>query len=208
MSDLYRALKKVKRSDFPDCNGLCFRNFSYDCQLLLKHLQLLFRICITQSLVPDSFLSDIVTHILKRGKFPDSFSNKRPITVSCFMSKTFKYILLPEIISKYNFSSFYLGFRRWIGCPLEHHVLSWLLKEAFAQKRSLYCCTVDFSVSFDNVVHAQALYSLTCSRVNYSVISILQYWYDTSYVRIKWMSHISVSIALIKDIGQVGVLSP
>ena len=208
MSDLHWALKKVKRSDSPDCDGLCFRNFAYDCPLLLNHLQLLFQICIAQSLVPDSFLSGSVTPILKRGKDPDSCSNYRPITVSCFMSKIFEYVLLPEITSKCDFSSFQLGFRRGVGCPQAHHVLSRLLKEAFAQKRSLYCCTVDISGAFDNVVHAQALHSLACSGVNYSVISTLRYWYDNSYVRIKWLSNTSDSVAVRKGVRQGGVLSP
>ena len=52
---------------------------------------------LAQSLVPDSFLSGIVTSAMNKGKEADECSSYRPITVSYLMSKLFEYAVLPAI---------------------------------------------------------------------------------------------------------------
>ena len=106
----------MNKSESLDSDGLCFKFFAYDCPELLKNLQLLFQMCLAQSVVPDSFLSGCISPIVKRGKDPSACSNYRPISVSCFVSKIFEYVLLPAINSKCNFTPFQLGFRKGIGC--------------------------------------------------------------------------------------------
>ena len=117
------ALKQVNKSESLDSDGLCFKFFAYDCPELLKHLQLLFQMCLAQSVVPDSFLSSCIAPIVKRGKDPSACSNYHPITVSCFVSKLFEYVLLPVINSKCNFILFQLGFRKGMGCVQTHHIV-------------------------------------------------------------------------------------
>ena len=86
---ILRALKQVNKSESVDSDGLCLKFFAYDCPELLKHLQLLFLMCLAQSIVPDSFLSGCISPTVKRDKDPSACSNYRPITVSCFGSKLF-----------------------------------------------------------------------------------------------------------------------
>ena len=150
---ILRALMQVNKSESLDSDGLCFKFFAYDCPELLKHLQLLFQMCLAQSVVPDSFFSGCISPIVKRGKDPSACSNYRPITVSCFVSKLFEYVLLPAINSKWNFTPFQLGFRKGMGCFQAHHIVGRLMKQAVAQKSPLYCLTVYISSAFDNVIH-------------------------------------------------------
>ena len=44
---IFRALKQVNKSEHLDSDGLCFKFVAYDCPELLKHLQLLFQMCLT-----------------------------------------------------------------------------------------------------------------------------------------------------------------
>ena len=87
------------------------------------HLQLLFQMCICTSSVPESFLWDTTSSILKRGKSPADCSSCRPITVSCNISKLFEYINFPH----HRFVNFFLvifrllyvllfRFRFWCFC--------------------------------------------------------------------------------------------
>ena len=105
---ILRFLKQVNKSESLDSDGLCFKFFDYDCPELLKHLQLLFQVCLAQSVVPDSVLSGCISPIVKRGEDPSACSNYRPMTMSCFVSKLFEYVLLPAISSKCNFTPFQL----------------------------------------------------------------------------------------------------
>ena len=59
--DIYQALKRVKKSSAPDMDGLCYNHFAIKFPLLLTHIQLLFQMYLAQALVPNSFLSGIVT---------------------------------------------------------------------------------------------------------------------------------------------------
>ena len=179
--DIYRAFKSVKKSSAPDMDGLCYNHFTIKCPLLLTHIQLLFQMCLAQSLVPDSFLSGIVTSVLKKGKDADQCSSYRPITVSCFMSKLFEYAVLPEVLTKCDFSDYQVGFRAGFGCSQAHHILGQLLVSAKMQKRPLYFCSVDISGAFDNVVHSQALHCLVKAGVNSSVVKVLQYWHSNYF---------------------------
>ena len=95
ISEICRALRKIKRLNSLDGDGLSYRFFAYDCPALLNHLKIFFQSCLAQSLVPDSFLCGRVTSIQKRGKDPTSCVNYRPTTVSCFLSKLLEDLLLP-----------------------------------------------------------------------------------------------------------------
>jgi hypothetical protein len=113
--------------------------------------------CLAQLLVPDSFLSGIVTSVLKNGKEADQCSSSyRPATVYCFMKKLFKYAVLS--VTKYDFPDYRVWFRASFGCFQVYHMLGLLLVSEKMQKRSLYFCTVDISGLFDNVAHSQTLY--------------------------------------------------
>ena len=45
---ILQALMQVNKSESLDSDGLCFKFFAYDCPKLLKHLQLLFQMCLAQ----------------------------------------------------------------------------------------------------------------------------------------------------------------
>ena len=83
ISEIRRALRKIKRSNSLDGDGHSYRFFAYDYPALLNHLQIFFQSCLAQSLVPNSFVCSRVTSIQKRVKDPTSCVEYRPITVSC-----------------------------------------------------------------------------------------------------------------------------
>ena len=109
ISEIRRALRKIKRSYSLDGDSLSYRFFAYDCPGLLNHLQIFFQSCLAQSLVPDSFLCGCVTSIQKRGKDPRS-------TVSCFFSNLLEHLLLREIESNCDFTPFQFGFQKRFSC--------------------------------------------------------------------------------------------
>ena len=152
------AIKQLKSSSI-DIDGISVNNINPKCVVLLFHLQLLFQMCLTSSLVPDSFLCGNVTSILKRGKLPSQCSSYRPITTTCNLSKILEYILIPHLNENINFGSNQFGFQSGIGCQHAHRVLSSALKNSMAEGSPLYMCTLDLSKAFDNVVHSQAFFS-------------------------------------------------
>ena len=93
-------------------------------------------------------------------------------------------------------------------CSHAHYVLSRLMKDAVKTKMSLYCLTVDISGASDNIVHSQALFSLTPSCVNPSVISLLSSWYSKTKIQVTWNGQISDPVKINKGVRQGAVLSP
>ncbi|XP_065584325.1 uncharacterized protein LOC136043326, partial [Artemia franciscana] len=142
-------IKQLKSSSI-DIDGISVNNINPKCVVLLFHLQLLFQMCLTSSLVPDSFLCGNVTSILKRGKLPSQCSSYRPITTTCNLSKILEYILIPHLNENINFGSNQFGFQAGIGCQHAHRVLSSALKNSMAEGSPLYMCTLDLSKAFDN----------------------------------------------------------
>jgi hypothetical protein len=63
------AIKQLKFSsiDILIHDGISVNNINRNCVILLFRLQLLFQMCLTSSMVPDSFLCGTVTSMLKRG---------------------------------------------------------------------------------------------------------------------------------------------
>ena len=133
---ILQALEQVNKSESFDSDGLCFKFFTYNCPELLKHLKFLFHMRLAQSFGPDSFLCSCISPIDKSGKEPSACSNYLHISVSCFISKLFEYVLLPAINSKCNLTPFQLGFRKGMGCVQAHHIDGRLMKKAVAKKKS------------------------------------------------------------------------
>ena len=127
------------------------------CFVLLFHLQLLFRMCLISSLVPDNFLCGTVTSILKRRRLPSQCSSYCPITTTCNLSNILEYILIPQLNENINFGSNQFGFQSGIGCQHAHRVLASARKNSLAEGFSLYR-TLDLSKAFDNVVHSQSFF--------------------------------------------------
>ena len=86
--DIGQAIKNMQSSSV-DQDGISSYHLKVVCPTLIDHLQLLFQMCLSTSMVPDSFLCGTVTSVLKRGKTSSEFSSHRSITVSCNLSKMF-----------------------------------------------------------------------------------------------------------------------
>ena len=74
-----------------------------------------------------------------------------------------------------------------------------------AKGSPLYMCTLDLSKAFDNVVHSQVFF-LFNNGVNLSVIFLLRFWYENSFIRINKSG--SPFVRLCRGVKQGGVLSP
>jgi hypothetical protein len=111
------SIKRLKCQSY-DIDGICAFHLNPHSKGLLSHLQLLFQMCLCNSVVPDSFLGGTVTSILKRGKDSNKCDSYRPITVACNFSKLFEHILLPHVIDLVNYDANQFGFKKRIGCHL------------------------------------------------------------------------------------------
>ena len=201
------SIRRLKSQSI-DIDGISVFHLRKDSRELVKHLQLLFQMCLCCSLVPDSFLCGTVTSIVKRGKDVNKCDSYRPITVACNISKLFEYVLLPYIIDFVNYDANQFGFRKGISCHYAHRVLALLFKDAQTKGQSLHICALDISKAFDSVVHPQAFYSLHQLGINPSIISLLRFWYSNSYVRLKSNGCVFGNIPVKSGVRQGGVLSP
>ena len=93
--------------------------------------------CLSRSIVPDSFLCGSVTTILKKVKDIKSCNSYRPITVTCALSKLSEYVLLPHTDEFVNYKANQFGFRSGLSCQYAHRVLVQLIKEATRSSYSL-----------------------------------------------------------------------
>ena len=206
--DIGQAIKNMQSSSV-DQDGISSYHLKVVCPTLIDHLQLLFQMCLSTSMVPDSFLCGTVTSVLKRGKTSSECSSYRPITVSCTLSKVFEYILLPFISENVNFGENQFGFQKRLGCQHAHRVLASLLLQSVNDKSPLHICALDLSKAFDSIVHSHALYSLFSNNINLSIVVLLRYWYSNSFIRVKCNGVVSDSkVFLRRGVRQGGVLSP
>ena len=103
-ANIVKSLRRLK-SKSCDLDGICAAHLDPRSAELLSHLQLLFQMCLSRSIVPDSFLCGSVTSILKKGKDLNSCNSYRPIIVACTLSKLFEYVLLPHIDEFVNYEA-------------------------------------------------------------------------------------------------------
>jgi hypothetical protein len=66
-SNIVKSLRRLK-SKACDLDSICAAHLDPRSTELVSHLQLLFQMCLSRSIVPDSFLCGSVTSILKKGK--------------------------------------------------------------------------------------------------------------------------------------------
>lgn len=207
ISHLLNSIKKLKSKSF-DFDGIGACHINPECGVLIYHLQLLFQMCLSCSMVPDSFLGGSVTSILKRGKDSKLCSSYRPITVTCTISKVFEYVLLYDIFPRVDYVSNQFGFKPYLGCQHAHRVLTSLLLEAHNHNTELHFCSLDISRAFDSVTHSQLWFSLNQLGINASIISVLRFWYSNSYIRVKFGSSLFGNIPVRSGVRQGGILSP
>lgn len=202
-----KSIKKLK-SKSVDLDGICVEHLRIDSPELISHLQLLFQMCVSSSLVPDSFLCGTVTSVLKRGKDPLNCGSYRPITVACNLSKLFEYVLLPFIQDKVDYDANQFGFKSRIGCQHAHRILAKVLQEAHRLKTEVHFCALDLSKAFDTVCHSQAWFSLARLGVNSSIICVLRFWYQNSFIQLRQGSRAFGKIPVRSGVRQGSVLSP
>ena len=138
-ANIVKSLRRLK-SKSCDIDDICATHPDPRSAELLSHLQLLFQMCLSRSIVPDSFLCGSVTTILKAGKDLNSCNSYRPITIACTLSKLFEYVLHPHIDEFVNYKANQFGFRSGLSCQHAHRVIAQLIKEATRNSYSLYFC--------------------------------------------------------------------
>ena len=103
---LVKSLRRLK-SKSCELDEICAAHLDPKSAELLSHLQLLFQMYLSRSIVPDSFLCGSVTFILKKGKDLNQCNSYRLITVAYTLSNLFEYVLFPHIDELVNYEANY-----------------------------------------------------------------------------------------------------
>ena len=85
LATVLNSVRQLKSKSMSS-DGIRVNQLNLESVALISHLQLFLQICLSSSLVPDSFLCRTVNSTLKRGNDPLNCNYYRLITVACNLS--------------------------------------------------------------------------------------------------------------------------
>lgn len=159
--------------------------------------------------LPDALLKVVIVPLIK-DKTGDicSISNYRPIALSTMFSKILEVIVL-------NRSSEYLGtgdnqfaYKNNHGTDMPITLLKNVTLEYTRRNTPVYACFMDMSKAFDKVCHALLFEMLLKRGVPQYIVHILQIWYGSQKMSVRWAEHLSSDFTVSCGVKQGGIISP
>ena len=160
--------------------------------------------------VPKEFGHGITVPIPKMSfhKNQAKSENFRGITINPIISKVFELCLVNRLQQWLDSSENQFGFKKGYSC--KHAIFTaQATTDYFVNNQStINMCALDLSKAFDKVNHHILYLKLMSKNIPVNFVNILQQWYSSSSIVVKWNSVLSYKVKLVAGVRQGGVLSP
>ena len=208
VSSVKRYIKELNNGSSPGFDGISAEHLK--CALHTKLptlLSVMFSICLRHGYVPDAFRTGTLVPILKKSNIdPTNPRNYRPITVSVILSKIMELHVLDKI-SNCNYSPYQFGFVPRRGTNMATSLLHDVTTYCNFAGSSVFLCSLDAEGAFDCIPH-EVLFDSAMSSLPDNEWKVLYYWYTNLCVHIRWNSHFSNQIKVLRGTRQGGLSSP
>jgi Reverse transcriptase (RNA-dependent DNA polymerase) len=176
--------------------------------ILTAHLSCLFKAIILHSYVPDDFGVGIIVPLVKDkpGEL-ENVSNYRGIILIPIISKVLEGVLLSQCEECLICADLQFGFRKDLGCQHALFALKASVDFFTTRRGSVYATALYISKAFDIVNHSELMGALTTAGVPSWVVNVINNWYNTLYVAVRWCSSTSQQFKVECGVRQGSMLS-
>ena len=176
---------------------------------ILVWLTVFFNSFISHGYLPNSITSVSIVPLLKcKLKDSSQSDNYRPIAIATAISKVFENILLNRMVDYLETSNNQFGFKAGHSTDL----CIYAIKEVIGYYRDLntpvFICFVDIKSAFDRLSYWCLFVKLLDRGMPFYLVRILQYWYCSQQLYVRWGSACSTAFRMGNGIRQGSCLSP
>ena len=201
------AINKLNNGCASGLDGITSEHLKYavDSMLILQ-LSVLFSICLTYGVIPDTFCAGLLVPILKKSNLdPKVPGNYRPITVSSVLSKILEIYIL-EQVKEYNPAKCQFGFVSGKGTSMAAVMAHDISAFCTSKGSCVYMCRLDVQGAFDTLPTDIILLKVM-DLIPSTIWNVLYYWYKNMYVNIRWGNVIGRNIQVNRGTRQGGISS-
>ena len=203
VDDVKKALKILNADSSPGHDGVTPQHLLCAHPVVCVLLGLLFNGCFHHSFLPQELLRVILSpHLKDKNGDICSTSNYRPIALSTIVSK------ILEVIILHRYSDNQFAHKEKHGTDMAITVLKNITLEYTKRNTPIYACFMDMSKAFDRVCLSYLFELLSERGVPSYIIDILQYWYSSQQMSVRWGDNLSDDFNVSCGVRQGSLLSP
>jgi hypothetical protein len=156
----------------------------------IEMLYEVYNCCFKNNIIPNIWRKSLIQPVYK-GKHLSKVEplNYRPISLICNPCKGFSYILNKRLLDVVESNKLLVeeqnGFRRGRSCMDHVFVLTSIINSRIMEKKSTFCCFVDFSKAFDSINRNLLINTLRKCGIEGNFIDIIQTMYRKTQSAVK-----------------------
>jgi len=209
IANIDKAISSISNNTAAGADNISIEHFKLAHPSVILILKNLFNIFLSLGEVPGDFGVGIVTPIpkFKGHKINVKADDFRGITLNSVVSKIFEHCILP-FFSNLSTSNRQFGFEKGLGCL--HAINSVKNTVQFFNKKGscVNIGLIDVKKAFDKANFWGILIHLQKNHVNPKIIELMEHWFRSSSVRVKWNDILSKPVTLSAGVRQGSILSP
>ena len=207
--DVNKAIKAINTSSSPGHDGITPGHLIHAHPLIGILLSLFFTCCFNHSFLPEALMKVVIFPLVK-DKHGDicNISNYRPISLSTVSSKILEAVILDRCSVFLGTSDNQFAYKQSHGTDMAIALLKNVTQEYTNRNTPLYSCFMDMSKAFDKVCHAYLFDIMLKRGVPSHVISLLQKWYSSQKMTVRWGDALSGEFTVSCGVKQGSLLSP
>jgi hypothetical protein len=207
--EIRTAVKNLNNGKSPGADGICVEHIKYSDELLYDLLASAFNCFITHGHLPKDFMFTLIIPRIKdkKGDLSDC-DNYRPIALTSVISKLFELVILGRIKHLLHTTDNQFGFKPGHGTENCIFALKHVIDFYINHSSPIYLCFLDLSKAFDRVNHGILWNKLSERGVHSLYIRILNTWYTSQSIAVRWGSCVSDEFYVTNGTRQGSILSP
>ena len=209
VSDIIRAVAKLKscKSDVND--ELSSDHFIYACDELYVHITFLFNCMLRHAYAPQGMLMSALVPIPKdKKKSATDSENYRSIAIGSILGKMLDNIILCKHFDVLMTSPLQFGFKAKHSTTQCTYMLQEVIDYFINHDSPVYCVLLDASKAFDRIEYIKLFKLLIDRGLCPTLCKTLAFMYANQSLVVKWNGLRSAKLACSNGVKQGGVLSP
>jgi hypothetical protein len=204
IKEVKKAIQKLNSGKAADEYGITAEHVKFAGSEIYTLYQDVFNQIFQEGKVAQSFKTEVITPILKKGKDQMLTENYKGITITSVHGKVFEYILHVlerTTIAKDGQSNMQFGFTEGLSPNMAALILSEVCSNISA-KDILFIATLDSQKAFDVVNHQILMDKLYHLGVNLEFCDVIVHLYQGLTSTVKWNGDTSLSFSIKQGVGQ------
>ena len=176
---------------------------------IVNFLVIYFNSALCHSYISNEMSDTIIVPVLKdKLKDPSSEDNYRPIAMASVATKIFEKLVLGRLETYLDTTHMQFGFKKGLSTDMCIFALKEVINYYKKLNTPVFICFLDLRSAFDRVSYNELFCKLVHRKVPLYLIRLLQGWYSTQNIYVRWNNTYSDGFKMKNGIRQGSVLSP